>query len=165
MTPITVPVTVLEALGGLHDDEPVVFCVHRHEHWHRWAWAQGETLPTHAQDELRPDVQLELPASAPALRRMLARHLGWTLADGEVPAWTNMGDGWALGGMGGCAPARFLVEYDKFSPLSTVVPTLADPNNKSFGVIQDPLRGLAAVLVHVAGEANAVRFLDALATP
>lgn len=138
MTPVTVSVSVLIALGGLEDDDPAAVLGPPGAPRMSFSWYAHHPRirePLHTED-----VAL-LPASAPALLRVLARHLGWTLSPDEVPAWHSTGDGFAFGGRGSCEPHYFTTDN---------VPSLADPSNKSFGVIQEPMRGLAVVLVHLA---------------
>jgi len=117
--PITVPASVLDALGGLTDDDPAVLMQLGTAFLRVLGPGAGGARGSH----------LLLPASAPALLRVLARYLGMTLQPGEVPRWEYLLDGWALG---------------------TV--TDDEPANVDGGDHTDlPMAALAAVLIHVGG--------------
>lgn len=79
---------------------------------------------------------LILPASAPALLQVLARHVGLALAEGEVPTWTHIGgDVWWL--QGGTSIVRF-----SGTGKHIAIPTLQPSMSR--------MRALAEVVVHLA---------------
>lgn len=134
---VTVPASVLAALGGLTGDDPPVVVIGHMEHAgqrERVTYAQMAIEPPH---EWKPvgDQALLLPASAPALLRVLARHQGMALEPGEVPRWFCTGLDWVLQEVQGPGERSWLAR----SAFAVVV-TEHDP----------PMEALAAVLVHVA---------------
>ena len=127
--PITVPASVLAALGGLTEDDPPVVAIHLVIGRHAWHSCVPSTGPG-----VRVTDRLLLPASAPALLRVLARYLGMTLQPGEVPSWgCTTGMDWAI-------ETRELRSH-------------MWPARSAFAVAgedADPMAALAAVLIHVA---------------
>ena len=122
--PITVPASVLDALGGLTDDDPAVLMQLGTAFLRVLGPGAGGARGSH----------LLLPASAPALLRVLARYLGMTLQPGEVPSWgCTTGMDWAI-------ETRELRSHTW-------------PARSAFAVAgedADPMAALAAVLIHVA---------------
>ncbi len=157
--PITVPASVLAALGGLVVDDPgVAMRDPERTVWFSWHPLDGAA----DDDDWAGDAntgtvhgiaghELRLPASAPALLRVLARHLGFDLAPqlrwGLV--WGRRSSSWRLYlPYGGEVRFSYRWTYDDEirHRRRVTVPALAGLN--------DPMEALAAVLVHVAHRAD-----------